>query len=296
MQDANYAYYTLSSYVGKSGGIGHYLIGQFRNRSDGVHHPQMPHRHDYYELIWVREGAGRLKCGAEEWDFVSGTLFFSAPGRLHCWSPNPRLQGDLLGFDEEFFAADADYPGLLGRLWFLHDAKCPLVTFEGAECQEIDRLFTQLRHTADGPVLAGREDIVRAYTAIILSRLKQKLDGAQDCGIEMRSMAWRFRSSLETHFPRLSKVSDYAALLKTSRDRLNAALRQETGRTASDHIHDRLRVEAKRQLTYSSRTISEIAYTLKFQDPSYFCRFFRQREGLTPKEFRQQTQAYLKAA
>lgn len=296
MQVANDAYYTLSSYVGKSTGIGHYLVGPYHNRSDGVHHPHTPHRHDYYELIWIREGQGRLKCGTSEWDFRAGTLFFSAPGRLHCWSPETQLVGDLLGFDEEFFAADADYTSLLSRLWFLHDARCPLVAFEGDSFQEMDRLFAQLRQTADGPPLAGREDILRGYISIVLNRLRQKLDGSQADEVEMRSMAWRFRSCLETHFPRLLKVSDYAALIKTSRDRLNAALRQETGRTASDLIHDRLRVEAKRQLTYSSRSISEIAYTLNFQDPSYFCRFFRQREGLTPKEFRQQTQAHLKAA
>jgi AraC family transcriptional regulator, transcriptional activator of pobA len=145
MQVDSNAYYTLSSYVGKSTGLGHYLIGQYNNHHDSVHHPETPHRHDYYELIWIREGSGRLKCGTSEWDFRPGSLFFSAPGRLHCWSADTQLNGDLLGFNEEFFAADADYTSLLGRMWFLHGAPCPLASFTDDALQEMNRLFTQLR-------------------------------------------------------------------------------------------------------------------------------------------------------
>src|SRR5690606_32228130 len=133
----------------------------------------------------------------------------------------------------------------------------------------------------------GTEDIVRALMTIALSKARQHLKRMQATepptsaapagrAAAVHPLSQRFRVALEQNFPKLLKVSDYAALLQVSRSHLNEELRQHTGRTASDHIHDRLLLEAKRLLVYSSFTVSEIAYQLQFQDPSYFGRFFRQ--------------------
>ena len=51
-------------------------------------------------------------------------------------------------------------------------------------------------------------------------------------------------------------------------------------------LHARLLVEAKRQLLYTVRASSTIAYALGFKDPAYFSRFFKRATGKTPKAFR----------
>ena len=45
-------------------------------------------------------------------------------------------------------------------------------------------------------------------------------------------------------------------------------------------------LEARRKLTYIAAPVSRLAYELGFQDPAYFCRFFRKHTGMTPSEFR----------
>ncbi len=59
-----------------------------------------------------------------------------------------------------------------------------------------------------------------------------------------------------------------------------------TDTNASDLIHDRIILEIKRLLIHTDLTNKEIAYRLNFEDTSYFNRFFRKREGMTPSTFR----------
>jgi len=53
-------------------------------------------------------------------------------------------------------------------------------------------------------------------------------------------------------------------------------------------LHQRLLLEAKRELVYTSMTISQISDQLGFSEPAYFSRFFKRMTGQSPKDFRQQ--------
>lgn len=44
--------------------------------------------------------------------------------------------------------------------------------------------------------------------------------------------------------------------------------------------------QATRLLLYTDEAIKEISYVLGYAHPSHFVRFFRQKKGLTPSEFR----------
>lgn len=58
-------------------------------------------------------------------------------------------------------------------------------------------------------------------------------------------------------------------------------------------IEQRLMLEAKRALRYSTLSVSDIALSLGFEDLAYFSRFFRRHAGCSPRAFRdrQQTEA-----
>jgi AraC-like DNA-binding protein len=86
----------------------------------------------------------------------------------------------------------------------------------------------------------------------------------------------------------LTTASQVAKLLGVSRSWLNQLVRQETEKNLTDHLRGRLILESKRLLAHSDLNVSEIAYQLGFEDPSYFTRLFRQVEGLSPREFREE--------
>lgn len=256
-----------------------------------------PHRHDFFQLLWLDEGRGTLLCDLEEHAFEGRSLAFFAPGRLHAWNHQIEPRGIMLGFPPSFFHSDADHPGLLGRLSFLHEPVDPVIHFDGKVACEMGQHFTQLLEDASRPYV-GRDDIVRALITIILSKIRRHLEMAgkpvsDQGGAAAAALSHRFRTALDQNFPRLLKVSDYARLLGVSRSYLNEELRIHTGNTASEHIHERMLLEAKRLLVHSPRSIAEVAYELQFQDPSYFSRFFRLRAKVSPGCYRRQQQERL---
>jgi len=97
----------------------------------------------------------------------------------------------------------------------------------------------------------------------------------------------KFKQLVEKHYRSIRKVSEYADMLTMAPSYLNDIVKETTLQPASTVIHDRLILEAKAQLIQTEMSINEVAYYLKFNDSSYFCRFFRKHTGLSPQTYRE---------
>jgi AraC family transcriptional activator of pobA len=97
-----------------------------------------------------------------------------------------------------------------------------------------------------------------------------------------------FCQMVEEHFAEHYPVAHYAQRLGITAAHLNVLCRQAVSKSALELVHDRLLLQAKRNLVYTSMTISVVSYALGFSDPAYFTRFFKRQTGLSPKDFRMQ--------
>jgi len=70
---------------------------------------------------------------------------------------------------------------------------------------------------------------------------------------------------------------------------LNRSVKEVTGKTTSEHIAARIVQEASALLTHTDWNISEIAYSLGFEYPSYFTLFFKKHTGVSPNRLREAT-------
>jgi AraC family transcriptional activator of pobA len=68
---------------------------------------------------------------------------------------------------------------------------------------------------------------------------------------------------------------------------LNRVVRDATGKTTSQHLSERLLLEATDLLQHSNWSIADIADALGFAYPSYFNKFFKKHTGCTPLQMRQ---------
>lgn len=100
---------------------------------------------------------------------------------------------------------------------------------------------------------------------------------------------YHFVLLLEDHYITEKNADFYATKLNLSAKRLNQILKQKTGKTISQILQERTLNEAKHLLFVGKKSIKEIAYTLGFQDASYFSMFFMKMTKLSPDEFRIQT-------
>lgn len=78
----------------------------------------------------------------------------------------------------------------------------------------------------------------------------------------------------------------YADQLGISLQHLSTTVKQVTGKSVLDTIAYIVIIDAKAQLKGTDMTIQEIAYSLNFPNPSFFCKFFRRHVGMSPLEFR----------
>jgi AraC family transcriptional activator of pobA len=68
---------------------------------------------------------------------------------------------------------------------------------------------------------------------------------------------------------------------------LNRICRAVAGKSAGQLAQERILEEARNYLTYTTYSVSEIAYLLHFEYPNYFARFFKKHTGLSPTDFRE---------
>ncbi|TFF34637.1 helix-turn-helix domain-containing protein [Mucilaginibacter psychrotolerans] len=103
-----------------------------------------------------------------------------------------------------------------------------------------------------------------------------------------------FTELLERQFPiespaqrfGLRSAKDFAEQLSVHVNHLNRAIRQTTGKTTTDHIMERLASEAKALLRHTNWNVSEISYSLGFEEPAHFNNFFKKQTQTTPSAFR----------
>jgi YesN/AraC family two-component response regulator len=81
-------------------------------------------------------------------------------------------------------------------------------------------------------------------------------------------------------------VEDLAKNLSISRVQLYRKVKAILGISVSDHINNIRLDKAKELLLNSNQTISEIAYAVGFSSPNYFSTSFKNKFGISPKEFK----------
>lgn len=90
----------------------------------------------------------------------------------------------------------------------------------------------------------------------------------------------------------LPSLAEMAAMLNISPRTLNRYLEREgtTFRALSGRIQHEL---ARERLLAGAMSITEVAYSLGFNDPANFTRAFRDREGVSPREYCQKTRSQI---
>ncbi len=99
----------------------------------------------------------------------------------------------------------------------------------------------------------------------------------------------RFTQLVRENYSFAIPMDFYATNLSITTGHLNRVCKSITGSSPKAIIIDYFIAESKRMLQQQKLSIAEIAYALGFDDPGYFTRLFRQKTGLTPKTYRNQS-------
>jgi AraC family transcriptional regulator, transcriptional activator of pobA len=248
-----------------------------------------PHRHDFYQIFWMTHAAPSFCIDFYHMPIEAYALVFLPPGAVHTLGVKNTAEGFILSFEEDFLEAEGHTVDLF--------AECP--AFDPAQIRTVlavpessvktvhaycTRMFEELNAKREG---------YRSATAALLRLLFVEIrrclsnQSVPSSFRKYSSLTARFLRTLNARPYQLTSASEVAKLLGVSRSWLNQLVRQETTKNLTDHLRSRLILESKRLLAHSDLNVSEVAYELGFEDPSYFTRLFRQMEGRSPREFRE---------
>jgi len=242
-----------------------------------------PHKHDgYYELIFLSEGEGFHSIEAEKYLVSPPEFYCLKPGQLHFWEFTSVPKGFVILFrDAEFDQLqESGLIELYKRLGDTTRLAIPVESYPEPVLSEMLLAFNQ------------NTPYSRLIIHGLLSALLGKLLYLSDCNPLTRnpapSLYARFRQLLTRECPQLHKVNQFAELLNTTPQSLNAICRKQANKSASEMIASQLLLEAKRYVLHTDNTVNEIADILLFSDPSNFIKFFKKATGVTPVQFRGQ--------
>jgi AraC-like DNA-binding protein len=247
-----------------------------------------PHRLTFHEIALVTDGRGALELDGTALDVAPYRLCITAPGETRRWRlRNARLGGYLAFFEAELFSEFFADPAFLDTFPLLTmDASRRSIPLSRARFERLASIVVAMRDELSA-VQPDSAHVLRAQAYLLLAELQRGAGDARPAPIDRsRVLAQRFAARVEERFVHGDGVADYAAAFGVTARHLNHSVRAATGATASEVIHRRVHLEARRLLLNTDLGIADIAQRLNFSDASYFNRFFARHAGTTPRAFR----------
>lgn len=249
-----------------------------------------PHRHAFYEIHLVQNGAGSHHVDDHHYEIEKGAIYFLSPEEVQYWRLKSPLKGFVMVFKEEFLLHASSGVSVLDDLSFFHRFdRGNVFQPKARELRQLTELFKKIvTETTERQI--GWENIVRALTHIFLIEIQRSLiDGDSKLTAVSReqSLAKQFRRLVDQHALVERQVAFYADKLHVSGGHLHAVVREIFDDSPGQMILKAVVREAKRQLIYTEATVAEIGYALQFDDPSYFSRQFRKHTGQSPTAYRE---------
>lgn len=248
-------------------------------------------------VISMKRGCDGLHYGQQKYDFDEGLMAFMAPGQI--------LRGEANGVP----------PDLEGWMLFVH----PDFLWNTSLAVKIKRFDYFGYATSEALFLSDKEEIVindlvknikteyhsnmdRFSQDIIISNLETLLQYAERFyqrqfitrKITNHHVLNQVEEILTSYFKNeallskgLPSVQYFAEALNLSAKYLSSLLKQLTGQTMQQIIHEKLIEKAKEKLSTTQMSVSEIAYQLGFEHPQSFNKLFKSKTKQSPLDFRQ---------
>lgn len=279
-----------------------YHIGHFINqpanptefeilRFDKMDEPNVDdfHKHSFYEILWTEKGQSKQIIDYNEYEVMPNSLFFISPNQVHHFEEWKPLSGGTILFTEDFYLLNRTSKDTLFELSFLDNLYSnPCIEFTKKQFGEILHLIRQIETEQNNK--DKNPTIIQAYLHILLAQVQRHIDKENKTAISKKYLIQfkQFKQLLERHFAENKTAKFYADKLHITQHHLNLICKEITNNTTTEIIRARSILEAKRLLTFTSKTISEIAFELNFTDSSYFAKTFKAFTNQTPQNFKKE--------
>ncbi|GAB3920523.1 helix-turn-helix domain-containing protein [Larkinella terrae] len=248
---------------------------------------------DFYQIVLKKDCPGKIQYGQTPYDFDEGVMSFFAPRQVSILDPGEVLarSGWLLNIHADFFRTFPFGKKIKDYAFFDYAVNEALILSEEEE-QSIDTIFQQIEKEYHLPIDRYSQDVVLSNVDLLLTYCNRYYNRQfitrEPRHSELLSrvdhvIQESLRNAAEHGLP---TVNDLASRMNLSPSYLSDCLKQLTGQTALQYIHEKLIEHAKEILVTTDLSVSEIAYQLGFEYPQSFSKLFKSKTNQSPLEFR----------
>ena len=244
-----------------------------------------PHRHSFYQIIWFKE-EGSHYIDYEILNHPRNSIVLINKNQVHHFCPDSKNEGVIFHFNDIFLTQ--------------YDFKFSYTLFSGIgsnffslNTNQIDRIDTLL--TIIQQELAEKKTYFQIQLFLIfhsfillLEQLKNKSkSGSKHINDPLFYIAVKFKAEIGLHLSESKSLTFYFDKLNVNSKKLTLASKKYLNDTPNNIIRKEKLIESKRLLLNSDLSIQQIAYSLGYDQPTYFTKIFKSHFNTTPKEFRE---------
>jgi len=232
-----------------------------------------PHRHvNLLQFIYLRGGSARIQLDGKAFEPRLPCLVVIPPLSVHGFEFSSDVQGHVVTAALPLIRHLANQ--LDGSQNSLQSAR--VLPIARHQAPQLDQLLDALAREYNSNEV-HRDWALQTWVgqlALWLARHREQ-PASQTAPNQKKSNSYfaRFNELVENHYREHRPLAEYALDLGISSPHLNSVCRELAGRSALQLIHQRLLLEAKRNLIYTAMTVSEISHDLGFSEPAYFTRW-----------------------
>lgn len=248
------------------------------------------HTLTYYDITLITEGEGSFSINNQLCQAVPGDVFFTKPGEIRNWDVEHITGGYALIFEEEFLSSFFKDPLFVQHLPYFYMEKTADKLHLPAELYS---RILELLHYIKVEINAYHQNDIHVLRALLyealmhLNRAYQNRNSIPNATKEINNLHLsKFIRLVGEELKEQHSVQYYADKLCITPNYLNEIVNSSLNISAKQYIQSKLMDEAKRLLSYTDLTISDITFELHFTTVSYFVRSFRQYTGNTPLSYR----------
>ena len=263
---------------------------------DGLKVEAMQHHYGIYLVVLMTDYAGDIIYGGSKYEYDEGTMIFVSPGQVsdlrHLY-PEYVPKGRVVLWNPDFIVGTSLAQKMAQFTFFSYKVREALRLTERERIivnqlmDNIEELTNEVRSRQTDALIVANIELLLSYCLHFYERQFKTHSRENNAMISrLESFINSYLSSTEPMKSGLPNVAFCADRLNMSPNYFSDLIKSATGKSALKYIHEKLVEFAKYRLANSEKTVNEVAYSLGFEYPQHFTRFFKKHTGMSPTEYR----------
>ena len=240
-----------------------------------------------YQVFLIDSGAGFLLLDDNEIPFFAPCIIAVPPNNLHGFCYTVPTDGRVMTLSDGYF--DTLFKTSPKVILAMGQVQLIAVT---AEKSKFDRLIRLIDHISNELYedFSEKQIALQAYLSLLLVEIYRfTKQNEVDLKRDNRQLQYfqDFLKNIKKSYSAIKTIREYAQELNITTVHLNRICQSVVQKSASQMVEAYIIAEAKKYLSHTSYSISEISYMLDFNDSAYFSRWFKKHMETSPKAFRE---------